>query len=263
MMTTTADLPLDVLERIVQHPDLAPGDVMSAGQVSRRWLSVCRPAWRRKRAAEIQESWCRRDHLPSAPEAACAAALARLGHLRPEVLTAKAAAVLQQLEEPSLAELTSAAALAAHSPHTEVDRLNLQDLNISAVPAADLGVLCSKLRVRECTVEEVIGDLSPIFSNITSDQLGIRSSALTPADTQQLVAGMVRGVRSVMLGELGTVTLHMETLAQYDGRGQCEEVLVLGSDMKMQYGGQVKAWMQRIDWKIDYEDEDCIMIKRK
>ena len=105
--------------------------------------------------------------------------------------------------------------------------------------------------------------MSPIFSNITSDQLGIRSSALTPADTQQLVAGMVRGVRSVMLGELGTVTLHMETLAQYDGRGQCEEVLVLGSDMKMQYGGQVKAWMQRIDWTIDYEDEDCIMIKRK
>ena len=39
----------------------------------------------------------------------------------------------------------------------------------------------------------------------------IRSSALTPADTQQLVAAMVRGVRSVMLGELGTVTLHMET----------------------------------------------------
>ena len=131
------------------------------------------------------------------------------------------------------------------------------------MPAADLGVLCSKLRVKECTVEEVVGDLSPILSNIKSDQLGIRSSALTPADTQQLVAAMVRGVRSVMLGELGTVTLHMETLARYDGRGQCEEVMVLGSDTKMQYGRQVKAWMQRIDWKIDYEDEDCIVIKRK
>ena len=42
---------------------------------------------------------------------------------------------------------------------------------------------------------------------------------LSSADTRQLEAAMVAGVRMVRLGE--DLGLDMETLAQYDGRGQC------------------------------------------
>ena len=69
---------------------------------------------------------------------------------------------------------------------------------------------------------------------------------------------MVTRVKKVRLVQVGTwleegVTLDMDTLAQYDGKGECEEVVLstlLGFDTRERYGSQVKAWASNIGWQI-------------
>ena len=68
---------------------------------------------------------------------------------------------------------------------------------------------------------------------------------------------MARGVNVVRM--TWGVTLDMETLAQYDGKGECRSV--------RRYGDQVKAWARRMKWRmleddgyLNYEDDDFISI---
>ena len=87
---------------------------------------------------------------------------------------------------------------------------------------------------------------------------------LNTDETQSLVTAMVRGVKVVKM--TGRVTLDMETLAKYDGKGECRMVRMY-DDTRERYGDQVKAWARRIKWRmieddgyIDYEDDDFISI---
>ena len=82
-----------------------------------------------------------------------------------------------------------------------------------------------------------------VLSSVQCRALAIANTMLTTADTQELVAAMVTRVKMVALGR--DVTLDMDTLAQYDGKGECEEV-VLECD---RYGLQVKAWAKNIGWQ--------------
>ena len=123
------------------------------------------------------------------------------------------------------------------------------------MPAEDLSSLvkCSSFYVR---IERVTGDLAPVLSSVQCRGLLISNTRLTTADTQQLVAAMVTRVKMVALGR--DVTLDMDTLAQYDGKGECEEV-VLECD---RYGLQVKAWAKNIGWQTKTYLND-ITIKRE
>ena len=60
-------------------------------------------------------------------------------------------------------------------------------------------------------------------SNIKCPVSSITRMELSTADIRSLVTSMVTGVKTVQLG--GDVTLDMETLAQYDGRGVCGRVV--------------------------------------
>ena len=41
--------------------------------------------------------------------------------------------------------------------------------------------------------------------------------------------------------------LHIQTLQEYDGSGQCEEVVCYYATLKT-YGDQLRAWAARVDW---------------
>ena len=56
--------------------------------------------------------------------------------------------------------------------------------------------------------------------------MDIIDTNLSTADTESLLAVMVSGVEEVRLGM--NVTLDMEMLAQYDGKGECRRVGVDG-----------------------------------
>ena len=59
----------------------------------------------------------------------------------------------------------------------------------------------------------------------------------------------------------GGVTLDMDTLAQYDGKGKCEEVR-FWSDTTERYRGQLKVWADNMGWQIEVISV-MISIKRK
>ena len=83
---------------------------------------------------------------------------------------------------------------------------------------------------------------------------------LSSADTRQLEAAMVTGVRMVRLGE--DLGLDMETLAQYDGRGECGELWVKGDDTMRRFGDQVMEWAGRMGWRVERDDFYSIQIRR-
>ena len=132
-MPSIDDLPNEVLEQIMEHPDLEADDVMSAGQTCRRWFSLCKPIWQRRKAAEVSECWQRRDYTPSPAEVTCATLLAAHGHLSPQIITNKADKIQEKWStewySPSPAEVTCASSLSAHGHlPSEVLQFKAEDL---------------------------------------------------------------------------------------------------------------------------------------
>ena len=103
--------------------------------------------------------------------------------------------------------------------------VNLESMDLSLVPAGDLASL-ARCAGYQTHLDNVQADLAPLLSNVQCTVLSLCRLSLTTADTQALVAAMVTGVGMVELGGRGGgqgVTLDMETLAQYDGRGKCRQ----------------------------------------
>jgi len=198
------------------------------------------------KSEEIEASWSNESYTPSPAEVHCASSLAAQGHLPHQVLTNMADKIAKALDYPSLAEVQCGAALATLGYITQLERLWLYDLDISLVPAEDLRslVTCSAW----VTIYRVTGDLSTVLSNVQSRMLDIVNTRLSTADTQQLVAAMETSVMSVVLDS--SVTLDMETLAQYDGTGECEEVIMMW-DTRKRYRSQVKVWAENMGWRVE------------
>ena len=49
--------------------------------------------------------------------------------------------------------------------------------------------------------------------------------------------------------------LHIQTLQEYDGRGQCEEVVCYYATLKT-YGDQLRAWAARVHWAVNFYKYD-------
>ena len=77
--------------------------------------------------------------------------------------------------------------------------------------------------------------------------LEVSNMALTPRATRSLVTALARGVQGVKLGHGAPTDLDMETLAQYDGRGQCAYITLAGSGAG--YREHFTAWADRIGWR--------------
>ena len=130
----------------------------------------------------------------------------------------------------------------------------MYNLDTSLVSAEDLGSLvkCSDW----VTMARVTGDLSPVLSSLQCRMLTIANTMLSTADTQQLVVAMDTRVKNVSL--CGDGTLDMDTLAQYDGKGECEEVGLAGP-ATAEYGDQVKMWAENMGWLDDNFPEKSMM----
>ena len=292
-------LPDLVLQLILKN--LETKDVVTAGQTCRRWFfvgdSICQ-----QRAKEIEASWKMSDYVPTPAEVSCASLLAAHGHLPNQVITTKAkeikanwrlinrsfdsyipspaevhcassfaangllphqvitnkADMIASLFHPSLSQLQCLAALATHGYITR-HSLDLCDLDTSLMPAEDLSSLvkCSN----DVTIDRVTGDLSPVLSSVQCERLTIFNMRLSTAHTQQLVAAMDTWVKLVAL--CNGATLDMDTLAQYDGEGECEDMWLWGDTVE-RYGDQVRAWAKNIGWQTEAEESiDIIKVKRE
>ena len=159
---------------------------------------------------------------------------------------------------PSLPQVAAAAALATYGYITHVGYLGLGNLDLDSVSAGNLANLVQCVH-DVVLISRIRGDLSPVLGIAKSFGLDIGYMDLSTAETQSLLAAMVSGVEEVELGR--GVTLDMETLSQYDGKGECERV-VAWWDTGRRYRDQVKSWMKRIGWEFKMENDNVIKIKR-
>ena len=174
---------------------------------------------------------------------------------------------------PSLAEVASAAALATHgyltsnsvanrrNQRTGVKNLRLVNLDISNIPAEDMTNLV-KCMSDFLLIDNVHGNLSHVLRNIKRGRLSIRNMKLTSEDTEHLRFAMVHGARSVSFGDHGSdVTLDMDTLAQYDGKGKCHEIVFCGS-ARSTYRDRVICWAGEVGWQIYRDDPVNLTVMR-
>ena len=239
-----------------------PAEVMSAvllesrGNLLRQVITI--------KAEEIEASWTIDDYFPSPAEVHCASSFVANGLLPHQVITNKADKIAEYMEDAdiednlSLAEVQCGAALATQGYITQLENLWLYDIDTSLVPASDLSSLV-KCVSDGVSITSVTGDLSSLLSSVQFRGLLITNTSLSTADTQRLVAAMVTRVEWVTLD--GGVTLDMDTLAQYDGLGKCEEVR-FWSDTTERYRDQLKVWASNMGWQIE-EISVNISMKRK
>ena len=169
-------------------------------------------------------------------------------HLPPEFVTRMGAMIRKSWQvgiPPTPSQLSCAAVLASHGHLTRVEKLTLKNMDISSVEPGDLRTLV-KCVTEEVSVDNVTGDLSPVLHSGRCRALRLYNITLTSAETQNLAVAMVSGVKEVRLGK--NVTLGMETLTQYNGQGECEEVELFDNTKEM-YLDQVKVWARGMDWK--------------
>ena len=57
LMGNIDNIPNEVLEKILANPDLHDQDLLSAGRTCHRWSSICEDILKKRKAAEIKETW--------------------------------------------------------------------------------------------------------------------------------------------------------------------------------------------------------------
>ena len=155
---------------------------------------------------------------------------------------------------PSVAEVRCAAALAATGQLTSVLNMKLRNLELPSIE--DMPSL-ARVIISGVGLWNVTGDIGPLVSRLTCTWLRISNTDLDQAATSSLVHGLQHGVAELKLD--GKVRLHIQTLLEYDGRGQCDEVECSGHAWYT-YKEEMKTWADRVGWSV--EEENCYIVMR-
>ena len=157
----------------------------------------------------------------------------------------------------SLEEQASAASLVHHGILVEVSckRLCLGNVNLSSIPIQQLGSLAS------CVTDFVsiggnviISDLGVLLDKVKSNELNITSQALeTGGNNLALVRAMQTRVKRVnLIHDEDEGTVDVGALTSYDGKGKCEEILVMVIESTENTGRiteeDMRQWAQAIGW---------------
>ena len=161
----------------------------------------------------------------------------------------------------SVPRVASAAALAARGLLATVDSLSLYNLSNSSVPTEEVASLVKCVRCRIKIIFMNIRSheiLSVVFKNVHCRTLAIKHMTLDTPTTQGLLGAMVSGVKEV---EMDDVMFDMETLTQYDGRGECAMVVVkcYRDRSTASFQSRLKDWVRHVGWSIEKEIGCVIM----
>ena len=100
--------------------------------------------------------------------------------------------------------------------------------------------------------------VSNIVMSLQCKELELTNISLNQENTILLVDAMER-VRRVLLVD---VTLEIEELCKYSGKGQCAEITVGGST-KSSHSSRLKIWSQRVHWIVKNEDSSVLTLTPK
>ena len=205
----------------------------------------------KKLATRIQGSWSRYDFYPSVAEVRCAATLAATGHLT-EVKYMN----LRDLELTGIEAISSLASGVRHS-------VELRSVTGAVAPLLSI-LTCTQLWMKNMELNQaatssgvsdrvelrdVTGDVAPLLSSLTCIKLWIDNMELNQTATRGLVRGLQHGVKKLWLGYYGAVTLDIQSLVEYDGRGRGDLVGCYGNTAAT-YRENIKTWAERINWDV-------------
>ena len=100
--------------------------------------------------------------------------------------------------------------------------------------------------------------MSNIVKSLKCKELELRYTDLSQGTTTILVETLTR-VRKIVLVD---VTLEVEELCKYSGKGQCHEITV-GGTTKSLYSQRLKIWTKRVDWVVVKEDPSVLTLTPK
>ena len=208
----------------------------------------------------IQRNWGP-GMLPSEEEISLAKMLVAGGILEPgqiQSLTERIRGVLS-FGDGDITIVTCGAALAHHGLLGPVDKLVLNDVDVSEVPAQHLASLASCV-TSFLRIENVIGgqQVVSLLTNLKCDGLVISRQFLGQEETQALVQALESGVKAVWV--CGGVTLDVEALSEYSGQGVCRVVEISG-DTAARHREELWNWTRNRNWRVVEDKDKWFVIK--
>ena len=143
---------------------------------------------------------------------------------------------------PSLPVIITAASLAHYGFLGPVERMYLDDVDLASVPAEHVASLAA------CVTEDVMidnvhsCDLVNILDNIECQSCRIYDQSMNREESLALVQAMESQVEKV---DLWGGEVDIRALTQYNGKGECGEVLYNGG-----YIDEIRRWAKSIDWNV-------------
>ena len=129
---------------------------------------------------------------------------------------------------PTVSEVRTAALLASEGYLTSQKRMKIGYMDITDIPRDQMEKLTSivteKVYINNITPTSRLGS---ILAGVQCSELWLSSMDLSEENTRALVTAMRDRVDRVTIGY---ITLDMEELMKYDGRGRCRELWVKGDD---------------------------------
>ena len=172
---------------------------------------------------------------------------------------AKIQAKWSSCSRPGEAEIKRAALLAWEGSLTSVVYMQIKRMSITDIPRDHMEKLASivtwRVHIDMMTHTDQLGS---ILASVKCTDLLLWRIALSEAETQALVTAMRDRVVYVMLGY---VTLDIEQLTQYNGKGSCSELEVWG-DKRTSYGERLRRWAADKGWKLTGKGYGRLVMKR-
>ena len=100
--------------------------------------------------------------------------------------------------------------------------------------------------------------VSNIVRSLQCKELELKNTNMNQGNTIYLVEAM-ESVNRVLLVD---VTLEIEELCKYSGKGKCSEITV-GGTSKSAHSSRLKIWMQRANWIVAKEDSSVLTLTPK
>ena len=107
-----------------------------------------------------------------------------------------------------------------------------------------------------------LGHLGSILAGVKCTMLELNNMELSEADIRALVTAMRNRVDKVYLS--GNITLDIEQITKYDGRGRCRYLnLRVWEDGRAWYGDRLRSWAAHVGWTVTLDDGIRLEMKRK
>ena len=146
----------------------------------------------------------------------------------------------------SMVRLGAELAWEGHLP--SVESMVLKNIDLRNIPPDKIGKLFSIV-----TYRVVIDNITPtslldiILKRVRCSWFGLKSMKLTEPQTRALVTAMTERLQRVTLWK--DLTLDIQTLCQYNGRGTCWKLQVRG-DKRKRYEENLRHWTAEVGWAV-------------